>query len=99
MLADRLPAMCGNDTLTTLVSSTSMKVASITEIAMIHGFICRCSSAIGVSKILQGRGLRAQGRELSALCPLLFALSVISYKQWAPRRARGAAPARDPVWD
>src|SRR3954462_8749143 len=40
MLADRLPAMWGSDTLTTLVSSTSMKVASITEIAMIQGLIC-----------------------------------------------------------
>src|SRR5438094_8613642 len=48
MLADRLPAMWGSDTLTTEVSSTSMKVASITEIAMIQGLICRCSSAMRV---------------------------------------------------
>ena len=32
IVADRLPAMCGSDTLTTVVSSTSMKVANITEI-------------------------------------------------------------------
>src|SRR5207244_9985081 len=43
IVADRLPAMCGSDTLTTVVSSTSMKVANITEIAMIHGFTCLCS--------------------------------------------------------
>ena len=42
IVADRLPAMCGSDTLTTVVSSTSMKVANITEIAMIHGLIGRC---------------------------------------------------------
>jgi len=46
MVADRLPAMCGSDTLTTVVSSTSMKVASITEIAMIQGLMCLCSSAM-----------------------------------------------------
>src|SRR5215831_11170297 len=46
IVADRLPAMCGSDTLTTLVSSTSMNVASITETAMIHGLIFGCSSAI-----------------------------------------------------
>ena len=43
MLADRLPAMCGSETLATLVSSTSMKVASITVMAMIHGFTPRTS--------------------------------------------------------
>src|SRR3954467_9105399 len=43
IVADRLPAIWGSDTLTTLVSSTSMNVASITEIAMIHGLTCRCS--------------------------------------------------------
>jgi len=35
----KLPAMCGSATLATLVSSTSMKVASITTPAIIHGFI------------------------------------------------------------
>src|SRR6266568_6415517 len=36
-VAERLPAMCGSDTFTTVVSSTSMKVLSITATAMIHG--------------------------------------------------------------
>src|SRR5438045_1577994 len=36
--AERLPAMCGSDTLTTVVSSTSMKVANITETAISQGF-------------------------------------------------------------
>ena len=30
--------MCGSETLTTVVSSTSMKVANITATATIHGF-------------------------------------------------------------
>src|ERR1035438_6755992 len=38
-VAERLPAMCGSATLATLVSSTSMNVASITVIAMIHGLM------------------------------------------------------------
>src|ERR1700689_2908201 len=37
-LAERLPAMCGKETLATLVSSTSMNVASITTTAMTQGF-------------------------------------------------------------
>ena len=41
MDADRLPAMCGSDTLTTVVSSTSMKVANITETAMSQGLTWR----------------------------------------------------------
>src|SRR5262245_4448162 len=43
IVADRLPAMCGSDTLTTLVSSTSMNVANITAMAMIQGLIGFCS--------------------------------------------------------
>src|ERR1700690_121565 len=35
--AERLPAMWGRETLAMLVSSTSMKVASVTAIAMIQG--------------------------------------------------------------
>jgi hypothetical protein len=31
--------MCGRETFTTVVSSTSMKVASITTMATIHGFM------------------------------------------------------------
>src|SRR5579863_3531975 len=42
-VAERLPAMCGSDTLTTVVSSTSMKVQNITEMAMIQGLTCRGS--------------------------------------------------------
>src|SRR4029077_12500622 len=38
-VADRLPAICGSATLATLVSSTSIKVASITVTAMIHGLM------------------------------------------------------------
>src|SRR5947209_16277573 len=38
--ADKLPAMCGNETFTTVVSSTSMKVANITEVAIIQGLTC-----------------------------------------------------------
>src|SRR5579871_2864804 len=40
MLADMLPAICGSDTFTTVVSSTSMKVASMTEMAIIQGLTC-----------------------------------------------------------
>jgi len=36
--AERVPAMCGKATLATEESSTTMKVASITEAATIHGF-------------------------------------------------------------
>ena len=36
-VAERLPAMCGNATEATEVSSTSMKVASITEAAINQG--------------------------------------------------------------
>src|SRR3954466_11126143 len=35
------PEMCGNDTLTTVVSSTSMNVADMTATAMSHGFTCQ----------------------------------------------------------
>src|ERR1700750_2253475 len=50
IVADRLPAMCGSDTLTTVVSSTSMNVANITETAMSHGLMCFCS-VIGLLQI------------------------------------------------
>src|SRR3954468_19738154 len=43
IVADSVPAMCGSDTFTTVVSSTSMNVANITETAMSHGLMCRCS--------------------------------------------------------
>ena len=37
IVADIVAAMCGSDTLTTVVSSTSMKVPNITAIATIQG--------------------------------------------------------------
>ena len=43
VVADMLLAMCGSDTLTTVVSSTSMKVANITAIATIQGLTFPCS--------------------------------------------------------
>ncbi len=43
LLADKLPAMWGSETLTTVVSSTSMKVLDITAIAISQGLISRCS--------------------------------------------------------
>ena len=36
-LTDRLPAMCGSETLAMLVSSTSMKVAMVTTSAITQG--------------------------------------------------------------
>src|ERR1035441_2432881 len=36
-LTERLPAICGRDTFTTVVSSTSMNVANMTATATIHG--------------------------------------------------------------
>jgi len=53
MVADKLPAMCGSDTLTTVVSSTSMKVPSMTAIATIHGLMwgCACESVLAVAGI------------------------------------------------
>ena len=43
LLADRLPAMCGSETLTTVVSSTSMNVLDMTAMAISQGLISRCS--------------------------------------------------------
>src|ERR1035441_6674619 len=50
-VADRLPAMCGSATLATLVSSTSMKVASITVMAMIHGLMSGRNGTAGLSGV------------------------------------------------
>src|SRR5260370_25054161 len=44
-VTERSPAICGSDTLTTVVSSTSMKVPSITAMAMIQGLIAGLESA------------------------------------------------------
>src|SRR5262245_35083638 len=42
VVADRLLAMCGSDTFTTVVSSTSMKVANITANAISQGLTYFC---------------------------------------------------------
>jgi hypothetical protein len=39
VLAERLPVMCGSETLTTVVSSTSMKVLDMTAMAISQGLI------------------------------------------------------------
>ena len=46
MVADMLPAMCGSDTFTTVVSSTSMKVAHITATAISQGFTAGCPELV-----------------------------------------------------
>jgi hypothetical protein len=38
VVAERFPAICGSATFATEESSTTMKVASITDTAIIHGF-------------------------------------------------------------
>src|ERR1700690_3163758 len=43
LLADRLPAMCGSETLTTVVSSTSMNVLDMTAIAISQGLMSPCA--------------------------------------------------------
>jgi hypothetical protein len=48
-VAERFPAMCGKDTFTTVVSSTSMKVPSITEMAMIQGLTAVSDSRLGIT--------------------------------------------------
>src|SRR5579872_16720 len=45
LVAARFPAMWGMETLTTVVSRTSMKVASITETVTTHGLTARCGLA------------------------------------------------------
>src|ERR1700692_4764238 len=54
MVAERLPAMWGSETLTTVVSSTSINVLSITAMAMIHGFIAGgfCRSSLTIDSLL-----------------------------------------------
>src|SRR5438270_2673302 len=47
VLAERLPAICGSETFTTVVSSTSMKVLDMTAIAISHGLISRGGSGFG----------------------------------------------------
>src|SRR6186997_1204968 len=64
MLADRLPAMWGSDTFTTVVSSTSMKVAHITETAISHGLMCRCSVIARSFQIDRRHGRHAGTQEM-----------------------------------
>src|SRR5580692_8955868 len=60
--AERLPAMCGRATLAMEVSSTSMKVASVTVTAMIQGFTAgRQASALALSSVVEP-ALIAQSR-------------------------------------
>src|SRR5579872_7078260 len=53
--------MCGSDTLTTVVSSTSIKVLSITAMAMIQRLTCGCSDFSAIA-IASSRYLRANFR-------------------------------------
>src|SRR5436853_616583 len=46
-VADRFPAICGSETFTTVVSSTSMKVLDMTATAISHGLISRGGSGFG----------------------------------------------------
>ena len=48
IVAERLPAMCGSDTLTTVVSSTSMNVANMTATATSHGLTCGCCESADI---------------------------------------------------
>lgn len=54
-LAERLPAICGSDTFTTVVSSTSINVLNITAVATIQGLM----EAFGCEL---GSPVRAAGR-------------------------------------
>src|SRR5437870_513359 len=58
VLADRSPAMCGSETLTTVVSSTSMKVLDITATATSQGLISRGG----------GEGVEAIAIDISGKC-------------------------------
>src|SRR5882762_8521906 len=63
--AERLPAMCGSETLAMLVSSTSMNVASVTATAMIQG--------------LTGDRHSAASFMVMAAAPILISTSAKSY--------------------
>src|SRR5947209_18962720 len=54
VLAERFPAMCGSETFTTVVSSTSMKVPSITEMAIIQGLIAAGLERSGIEAFFRG---------------------------------------------
>src|SRR4029450_8378343 len=70
IVAERLPAMCGSDTLTTVVSSTSMNVANMTAIGTIHGLRVGCSLSIVLLRVDGGGDGHA--RTQRAVCRLLL---------------------------
>src|SRR5579884_35851 len=57
MVAERLPAMCGSETLTTVVSRTSINVLDITAIATSHG-LTSAGRGRGVNGFMNGSGRR-----------------------------------------
>src|ERR1700687_4486846 len=59
-VAERLPAMCGSETFTTVVSSTSMKVANITATAKIQRLTMLGSAVSAQGSGAQGSGLGGQ---------------------------------------
>src|SRR5438132_3861639 len=61
IVADRLPAMCGSETFTTVVSSTSMNVANMTATATIQGLTCRSDIAAEPGRWAFGFRLQALG--------------------------------------
>src|SRR5690349_3504921 len=70
VVADIVLAMCGSDTLTTVVSSTSMNVANMTAIATIHGLTRRCSVIGRSARVNSGRHGHAGAQQV--LCILSF---------------------------
>src|ERR1039457_4684400 len=68
ILAERLPAMWGSETLATLVSSTSMKVASITVMAMTQGLTPRCQETSCTSELPGVERLHLAGVAGEAQC-------------------------------
>src|SRR5207245_10421781 len=59
VLADKSPAICGRETLTTVVSSTSMKVLDITATATSQGLMSRDGEgveAIAIDHFRRGSG-------------------------------------------
>src|SRR6478609_5523291 len=54
-VTERLPAICCSDTFTTVVSSTSIKVPSITEMAMIHGLMTGLEDSISLCRYAPDR--------------------------------------------
>src|ERR1700722_5415683 len=62
IVEERSPAMCSSETLTTVVSSTSMKVLNITAMATIQGLIWRSGTRDAPpDQVDQGIGVRAPG--------------------------------------